>query len=597
VLDAGLEGATAYLAMEYVAAETLDVALRHLAPAALNRALPILKQLAEAIDAAWASGSGHGSLHPRDIFITLDSHEVRVTGFGVVPTLETIGIKAPVRRPYAAPERVNGESWGIRSDVYSLGAVAHELLTRRRPAGSGEQDGALTSDTSAEQRVQIRRVLACVLAERPERRFASGRAFVEALEGIARGETVVTPADEPEEEVALEAAAAISFSDFPSEVFVAVQPDPIRHADVSVTPPPEPAPVIHEPTIVEPQDDLAARESIVKDEPVVEHEPTVEHQPTVEHELVAATVPLPEFDSPPPALPAAVVASVRSEEAGSPSATFDLWQPVPAVVVPPAILTPAAFPWSAMAAVAVVSVLLGTVIGYQYARWNPGATSPPVTAARTGDTDVAVPESTPSSTPGGPTASPLGSEAPGSSASSALPPVAQIAATPGRLIIRSTPAGALLIVDGRRRGQTPFTVRDLTLGPHTVEVARPGYVPHKESVTLGPRNAVKNLTIQLQPGEHPRVSAARPSTPTPAVASTSKGLGSMFVDSRPQSARVIVDGRFIGVTPLRVPELVAGNHAVRLELAGHRSFVTSVDVKPTELARVTAALEEGREQK
>ena len=71
----------------------------------------------------------------------------------------------------------------------------------------------------------------------------------------------------------------------------------------------------------------------------------------------------------------------------------------------------------------------------------------------------------------------------------------------------------------------------------------------------------------------------------------------MFVDSRPQSARVIVDGRFIGVTPLRVPELVAGNHAVRLELAGHRSFVTSVDVKPTELARVTAALEEGREQK
>src|SRR5262245_3457920 len=259
VLDAGLEGATAYLATEYVAAETLDVALRHLAPASLDRALPILKQLADAIDAAWAAGTGHGALHPRDIFITLDSHEVRVTGFGVVPTLETIGIKAPVRRPYAAPERANGESWDIRSDVYSLGAVAHELLTRRRPAGSGEQDGSLTSDTTAEQRVQIRRVLACVLAERPERRFASGRAFVQALEAIAHGEVVVTPADEPEEAALEVAATSTAAAELARDVFVDAEPDPIP-AD----PPSEPQPVLHALTTLEPQKALApAREPIV----------------------------------------------------------------------------------------------------------------------------------------------------------------------------------------------------------------------------------------------------------------------------------------------------------------------------------------------
>ena len=47
-VDAGLEGMSAYLAMEYVTAETLDVALRHLAPAPLDRAVPILRAIAEA---------------------------------------------------------------------------------------------------------------------------------------------------------------------------------------------------------------------------------------------------------------------------------------------------------------------------------------------------------------------------------------------------------------------------------------------------------------------------------------------------------------------------------------------------------------------
>ena len=46
MLDAGLEGTTAFLAMEYVAAETLDVGLRRLAPAGLEIAVPMLRQVA-----------------------------------------------------------------------------------------------------------------------------------------------------------------------------------------------------------------------------------------------------------------------------------------------------------------------------------------------------------------------------------------------------------------------------------------------------------------------------------------------------------------------------------------------------------------------
>ena len=82
-----------------------------------------------------AAGVGHGALHPRDIFVTPD--EARASGFGVVDALERVGIRAPVRRPYSAPERIAGGDWGTPADVFSLGAIAFELLTGRRPSGPG----------------------------------------------------------------------------------------------------------------------------------------------------------------------------------------------------------------------------------------------------------------------------------------------------------------------------------------------------------------------------------------------------------------------------------------------------------------------------
>ena len=109
-IAAGVEGTVAYRAEEYVAAESLDVAMRHYAPAPIEKALPFMTQLAGAIDFARAAGVRHGGLHPRDIFVTPD--EARATGFGVVEALERAGIRAPVRRPYSAPERIEAGEWG-----------------------------------------------------------------------------------------------------------------------------------------------------------------------------------------------------------------------------------------------------------------------------------------------------------------------------------------------------------------------------------------------------------------------------------------------------------------------------------------------------
>ena len=76
-IAAGTEGHLVYLAEDYVAAESLDIALRHYAPAPLETALPFIRQLAGAVDTARAAGVGHGALHPRDIFLTPE--EARAT--------------------------------------------------------------------------------------------------------------------------------------------------------------------------------------------------------------------------------------------------------------------------------------------------------------------------------------------------------------------------------------------------------------------------------------------------------------------------------------------------------------------------------------
>ena len=105
-LAVGFEDDVPYLAQEYVAAESLDVAIRHYSPASIETAMPFIRQMADAVDAAHERGVVHGALHLRDIFVTPD--EARVTGFGIVTALEEIGLAGPIRRPYTAPEVIAG---------------------------------------------------------------------------------------------------------------------------------------------------------------------------------------------------------------------------------------------------------------------------------------------------------------------------------------------------------------------------------------------------------------------------------------------------------------------------------------------------------
>ncbi len=460
IVAAGLENTSAYLATDYLAGETLDVALRHLAPAPLETALPILERAAALIDEAWSGGpaSGHGALHPRDIFVTPDTGDVAITGFGVVPALETIGARPPIRRPYTAPERASGESWDIRADVYSLAAIAHELLTGRRPAGPSEQDGALPSSMPPETRAHVRRVLSRALAESPAQRFSTAVEFVGALgDPGAMPEPVVTapraaptraPAGEPAPQADLLTSAPASR-----------QPTPVpvdRRAKSRTVAMP----------VVKP---LERRDSAANTPAEVEPEPRFR---SVEPELIRT--PAPDFPLPPP------------------------------------------IAWGPMIAVAVACLILGAAIDHQW-MLSRYANVLPAPVATPADNPGGRPAEKPAAVAAEPAANDAGRSDTEVAVNETPAPASAKADTPllGRISIRSVPTGAAVTIDGKPAGRTPVTASALALAAHSVVIARPGYTSETRRVVLSRR--APSITVRVA------LKAARAAVAPPAAAGATTG--------------------------------------------------------------------------
>ena len=183
------------------------------------------------------------------------------------------------------------------------------------------------------------------------------------------------------------------------------------------------------------------------------------------------------------------------------------------------------------------------------------------------------------------------SRPPAESRHEAKPPVAGAAhptASPdrGHLVVRTRPAGARVEVGGKSRGESPATINDLPYGQYTVRVSREGYVTDQRRVTLSARKPAQTIDVALK----------KPAAPAPArVAREVSGsgfVGTLVVESRPVGAKVFVDGRLAGVTPLTMADIKAGSHVVRLEMTGYRRWSTSIRVVAGERDRVAASLEE-----
>ena len=215
----GLEesaGITA-LVMELVEGDDLSQRIARGA-ISIEEALPIAKQIAEALEAAHEQGIIHRDLKPANIRIRPDGR-AKVLDFGLAKALSAEMASASVDNSptltahatkmgmiigtaaYMSPEQARGKPVDKRSDIWAFGCVLYEALTGRRAfAGETVTDiitavvknepdwSALPSDTPA----HIRTLLVRCLQKDPRRRLRDiGDARLEIEEPIAHASVIV----------------------------------------------------------------------------------------------------------------------------------------------------------------------------------------------------------------------------------------------------------------------------------------------------------------------------------------------------------------------------------------------------------------------
>jgi serine/threonine-protein kinase len=206
VYDEGRARGESFMVMEYVRGKTLRDLIADRGPLPAHEAARIVSQVAAALDAAHEAGVIHCDVKPANVI--LDEHgAAKLADFGIARAArgprerELIGTAR-----YIAPERVAGEAPTEKSDIYSLGLVAYELLAGRPAHEEMETEDLLRhrlddpppSLRSARVGVsdELDAVVRRALARDPQDRYASAGEFAHALLASAqRGDAtgVLTP--------------------------------------------------------------------------------------------------------------------------------------------------------------------------------------------------------------------------------------------------------------------------------------------------------------------------------------------------------------------------------------------------------------------
>jgi serine/threonine-protein kinase len=136
VYDQGLDGQHPFLVMELVDGGTLRELLRERGPMPPHAATAVLRPVLGGLAVAHRAGLVHRDVKPENVLIS-DDGEVKLADFGLVRAIAQAGITSTSvilgTAAYLSPEQVSSGNAGPRSDVYSVGILAYELLTGVTP--------------------------------------------------------------------------------------------------------------------------------------------------------------------------------------------------------------------------------------------------------------------------------------------------------------------------------------------------------------------------------------------------------------------------------------------------------------------------------
>jgi tetratricopeptide (TPR) repeat protein len=204
VYDLGAEGSLRFLTMEFVEGNSIDALIGTNGMPA-DKAVPILRQICLGLQAAHEQGIIHRDLKPQNIMIDSQGR-VAVMDFGLASTAEggdltKVGVLLGTPH-YMSPEQVLGQKLDARSDIFSLGVIAYEMLTGKAPFQSQTAIGSLVARTReravAPHEINVNvpeglsRIVHRCLATNPAERYASVKEILADLDAYLNPEQTVT---------------------------------------------------------------------------------------------------------------------------------------------------------------------------------------------------------------------------------------------------------------------------------------------------------------------------------------------------------------------------------------------------------------------
>jgi serine/threonine-protein kinase len=207
IYDIAEEDGHVFLSMEYIDGEDLAGVLRRLGRPSREKAIEISRQICLGLAAAHENKVLHRDLKPANIMID-GRGRVRITDFGLAGFLDDLEqAKASAGTPaYMAPEQLTQGKVSVRSDIYTLGLILHELFTGRSVFETDDIEelkrkhtsGSVTPPSTLTEEIDpaVERVIMRCLEQAPEQRPQSVYQVLAALPGgdplaaaLAAGET------------------------------------------------------------------------------------------------------------------------------------------------------------------------------------------------------------------------------------------------------------------------------------------------------------------------------------------------------------------------------------------------------------------------
>jgi eukaryotic-like serine/threonine-protein kinase len=197
IYDVGKKGDLLYMVMEFVYGKTL-LAHQRVAPLGINKSIELVYELALALDYAHSKGVVHRDIKPENIILSAKGVP-KITDFGIARfrrNLKHHRLALVGSSRFMAPEQVLMRDQDHRVDIYQLGVVLFELLTKQTPfKGVSSKDtlSKICTETppppgriNPEVPGELDRIVACCLEKSPSKRFSSARELADALKGSLR---------------------------------------------------------------------------------------------------------------------------------------------------------------------------------------------------------------------------------------------------------------------------------------------------------------------------------------------------------------------------------------------------------------------------